>query len=120
MSRRPPLSVLLRLALMLVLALGSCLQPVFAAACDIEDVRIALEGGDAGAVVSAADAGHMGDGDDCCANPACGDCCLHAVATLSTLSQATVLAAAHVDDAAMRITDPASIYPVDSRPPIAG
>lgn len=117
MSRRPPLSVFLRLALMVVLALGSCLQPALAAACDIEDARIVLDGGNAGAVMAAPDAGHAGD---CCANPACGDCCLHAAATLPASPQALAFAPPPAVGAPPRIVRAASIYPVDSRPPIAG
>lgn len=120
MSRRPPLSAFLRLILMVMLALGSCLQPALAAACDIEDARIALDGGAAGAVMVAADAGHADGAGDCCANPACGDCCLHAAATLPASPQAMAFALPPVVGAPLRIARAASVYPVDSRPPIAG
>jgi hypothetical protein len=110
----------LRLALMVMLALGSCLQPALAAACDIEDARIALDGGSAGAVMVAADVGHAGAAGDCCANPACGDCCLHAAATLPASPRAMVFAPPPAVGAPLRIARTASVYPVDSRPPIAG
>ncbi|GHC02508.1 hypothetical protein [Thermomonas carbonis] len=75
MSRRTSLLACLRMVLLAMLMLGTCLQPVLAAACDVEDVRIVFDH-DADAASTADDAG------DCCANPACGDCCLHATAQL--------------------------------------
>lgn len=120
MSRRPPLFAFLRLALIAMLALGSCLQPALAAACDIEDARIALDGGAARAVMVAVDAGHGDGAGDCCANPACGDGCLHAAATMPASPQAMAFALPTVVGAPLRIARAASVYPVDSRPPIAG
>lgn len=119
MLRRLPLPVLLRLALLVLLALGSCLQPVLAAACDIEDARIALEAGSTRAVLSAADAGHTGD-DDRCGNPACGDCCLHAAVTLPTVLRTLAFEQASIVLTPLRCIDIMSTYPVDSRPPIVG
>lgn len=114
MSRRPSLLACLRLALLAMLMLGACLQPALAAACDVEDARVALDA-DAG---PAADAGNAGDAGDCCDNPACGDCCLHAVASLPRLQSGMPFAPPCIAVAPLRPGTPRAVYPVDSRPPI--
>lgn len=119
MLRRLPLPVLLRLALLVLLALGSCVQPVLAAACDIEDARIALQAGSTHAVLRAADAGHTGD-DDRCGNPACGDCCLHAAVTLPAALRTLAFEHVAIVLTPLRCVAVMSTYPVDSRPPIVG
>lgn len=114
-SRALPFS-LLRLALMGLLMLGICLQPVLAAACDVEDARVALDAGtDAAVAADAADGSR-----DCCNSPACGDCCLHAAATLPAIPQAMAFAAVRMPSPPLRAGIAASAYPVDSRPPIRG
>lgn len=111
MSRPPSLLACLRVVLMAMLMLGTCLQPVFAAACDVEDVRIAFDH-DANAASTSDDAG------DCCANPACGDCCLHATAQLPTAS--VVLSGLRPANATTPtcIDFASSDASVDQRPPI--
>lgn len=119
MPRRAPLaaSFLIRWALLLVLAVGTCVQPVLAAAC---------EAGDAGAAFAAAagqpavDADAGAGGDDCCDGQACGDCCLHATASLQpppAVAAALPRAAPAVAPAPRR---PAHDAPVEIRPPIRG
>lgn len=114
MLRRAPLANCLRMVLMAMLLLGLCLQPVFAAACDIEDVRIVLDH-DGGATP---DADNDGGAADCCANPACSDGCLHAAASLPA-AQAVLF-----PPPTSRCTAPACLeftssdLPVNHRPPI--
>lgn len=111
MLRRPSLFACLRMVLLAMLMLGACVQPALAAACDVEDARIALDAGNA----IHADTGEAGD---CCTNPACGDCCLHAVASLPAVTHASPL----IPGAGIVATPVARVrpadYPVDSRPPI--
>lgn len=117
MSRRPPAIVLFRMVLLTLLALELCLQPTFAATCAIADARSALADDTAAGVV-ATDAGRSASSDDCCSNPVCSDCCLHAVGSLHStrISVASVMLMAHdvqrVDEFHPRD------YPVDIRPPI--
>ncbi len=117
MPRRAPLRACLRLVLLAMLILGVCLQPTFAAACDVEDARIAFEHG-AETALSAADGDRTGDPADCCANPACGDCCLHATASLPAIPQTSPLSAPRVCGAPLPDGFAPCDYPVDSRPPI--
>ena len=92
-SRRHPFA---RLLLTAWLVLGLLLQPVMAAACDVGDARQALaaqddarQAGDGagardrdGSAHPAQEGAQVPGDPDCCANPACGDCCLTATATL--------------------------------------
>lgn len=118
MSRRAPPILLFRMVLLTLLALGLCLQPTFAATCAIDDARSAL-GNDAAADVISADVDSSDSAGDCCSNPLCSDCCLHAVGSLhsTNISVASVMPMLHdvqrVDK--FRPRD----YPVDIRPPIA-
>lgn len=114
----------LRLLLSAWLLLGLALQPVLAAACDIGDAGNALAGERDQAAQSATSMpdqpGAANSADDCCANPACGDCCLTATASLPAQALALrpmprATPAAHPDDAfAPRQT------PVENPPPIQG
>lgn len=118
MSRRTPTTVLFRMVLLTLLALGLCLQPTFAATCAIDDARSTLAD-DTGAADIAADADSSASGDDCCPNPVCTDCCLHAVGSLpnTRLSVASVMPMLH-DSQRVDEFHPRH-YPVDIRPPIA-
>lgn len=107
---------MLRIVLCALIALGLCLQPVLAAACDVEDAATMLEDG---VYATSAHADGAGGSGDCCTNPACSDCCLHATASvpcsaLSVTMPAPVHAATPLPDD-MRPSD----YPVDIRPPIS-
>lgn len=106
------------MVLMALLALGLCLQPVFAAACDVEDARSAL-GNDAGAAVIALDADAPEGANDCCANPACSDCCMHATASLPGAMVAGIPPMPRMEAVALGTGFRPSDYPVDVRPPIA-
>lgn len=117
MSRRRSHPSLFRIVLAALLALGLCLQPVLAAACDVEDVRVALDGG--GPALSGLHDDGAGSAGDCCANPACGDCCLHATATLPAAIVATVPVLRIGGVMPPRTDFRPSDYPVDVRPPIA-
>ncbi|MEO8366040.1 MAG: hypothetical protein ABI538_07525 [Pseudoxanthomonas sp.] len=105
--------VFLRVVLMAILALGLCLQPVFAAACEIADATQATEptyGDDA----NATDAGQG----ECCPNQVCSDCCLHATATFDPARVALPSALDFVRVSAPYTGVTPSDYPVDIRPPI--
>lgn len=116
MPRRASLANCLRMAFMAMLLLGLCLQPVFAAACDVEDVRIALDQDHDGEPASTTDAD---DGSaDCCANPACSDGCLHAAASLPAAQAALAMLPSRTCIAPAWIDVAPSDYPVDQRPPI--
>lgn len=118
MPRHASISVFLHRALLVLLMLGACLQPAMAAVCDVQDARVfASQQVDA---VASVDRAHAGDAGDCCANPACSDCCLHATAfpAQSTPAIASALPTMHF---VMLATDfRSSDEPVDIRPPIQG
>ncbi len=104
----------LRTMLMAMLALGLCLQPVLAAACEIADATQAADS------TSGEDQGTAAGQDECCPNQACSDCCLHATATFDPIrvSVSSVPDAVHVPPPSSG--PPPSDYPVAIRPPIAG
>ncbi len=118
MPRRASPTAFFRMALIAMLALGLCLQPVLAAACEIEDVQTALDQG-AGAASVGSDADAAGGASDCCVNAACGDCCLHATASAPGERVAGVPAMPGIAVMAPTSEVRASDYPVDIRPPIA-
>lgn len=118
MSRRAPIAKFLHRVLLVLLMLGACLQPALAAACDVEDLRDAAPAGHA-MVVATADR-HAGQAGDCCANPACGDCCLHATAFPPHVLRVVAPALHDTHPAPLAVEFRASDYPVDIRPPIAG
>ena len=120
----------LRALLAAWLLLGLALQPALAAACDIGDASRALAGEAGNAAPPAADdaaqSAVQADGadgvgsNDCCANPACGDCCLTATASLPAQALAV-----HVMPGTMPGMHPAGAFaprqtPVDNPPPIEG
>lgn len=119
MPRPSPLRTCLRLVLLAMLVFGMCLQPVLAAACDIEDVRSALDH-DAGEAANAEHGERSGVPGDCCANPACGDCCLHATASLPAAPHTMAIVAPRACAMPLRVGFAPGDYPVDSRPPIRG
>lgn len=115
-SRRRPLPRCLHALALLVLALGLLARPLMAAACDIEDARVAVASGQGIAVDSAVR--DVGD-DDCCAGIECGECC--APVPLGTPALARL--AAYVPVSPHMLPEPSGrfepvAYPVDSRPPI--
>lgn len=118
MSSRKPPPALLRMVLMTLLAIGLCMQPAFAAICAVDDACSVL-GDDAGATTTTANADDSSSAGDCCSNPMCSDCCLHAVGPwhCAIISVASVMPILHgsqrVDE--FRPRD----YPVDIQPPIA-
>ena len=118
MSSRKPLPALLRMVLMTLLAIGLCTQPALAAICAIDDACSAL-GNDADSTITTANVDASTGAGDCCSNPSCSDCCLHAVGLwhCAIISVASVMPILHgsqrVDE--FRPRD----YPVDIRPPIA-
>ena len=116
MSRYATPVVFSRIILMM-LALSLCLQPVSAANCDVNDVRIALDGGEA-----TDDAAPDVDGDlgDCCASTACVDCCLHVTALPSDASLSLALPELVCSDRFVLADFRPSDYPVNIRPPITG
>ena len=114
MLRRASLANCLRMAFMAMLLLGLCLQPVFAAACDVEDVRIALDH-DGGAASTTDDDGGAAD---CCANPACSDGCLHAAASLPAEQAMLAVSPSRAGIAPVWLDFTSSDQPVDHRPPI--
>lgn len=114
MLRRAPLANCLRMVLMTMLLLGLCLQPVFAAACDIEDVRIVLDHDDGTSSPMDDDGGAA----DCCANPACSDGCLHAAASLPTSQAMLSPPPSSVCIAPRSLDFTSSDQPVNHRPPI--
>ena len=118
MSRRAPIAKFLHRVLLVLLMLGACLQPALAAACDVEDLRGAAPAGHA-MVVATADR-HAGQAGDCCANPACDDCCLHATAFPPQALRVIAPAIASAHPIPLAADFRSSDDPVDIRPPIAG
>lgn len=110
MLRRAPIAAFLHRTLLILLMLGACLQPAMAAVCDIEDARN----------FAAQDAGDAGTGNDCCANPACSDCCLHATAFPAQAVTAVVSPMPMLQCIPLTTDFRYSDDPVDIRPPIAG
>lgn len=117
MSRRTSTSFMFRLVLLTLLALGLCMQPVFAATCAIDAAGSALAD-DTGAAGIATDVDASRSSDDCCSNPVCSDCCLHAVGSLHSI-RITVASVMLMSDDSQRVdTFRPRDYPVDIRPPI--
>ena len=117
MSRPANPVAMFRIVLCALLALGLCLQPVLAAACDVEDATTVIQDGVSVSDTHADDAGGSGD---CCTNPACSDCCLHATASVPYTALAVVVPMpAHANTPLPDDVRP-SDYPVDIRPPIKG
>lgn len=114
MPRRASFANCLRTVFMAMILLGLCLQPVFAAACDIEDVRIVLDHEDGAASDADTDDGAA----DCCANPACSDGCLHAAASLPARQAMLSPSPSSVCTARLWLDFTSSDQPVDHRPPI--
>lgn len=113
MLRCPPVLACLRLALMVMLLVGVCLQPVLVLACEVEDARAALDGG-AGTEAPS----QPGEPGDCCDNPACGDCCMHAPATVAEPARSLPFFPQRAGPAPVHCAVISAHYPVDSRPPI--
>jgi hypothetical protein len=114
MLRRTAFANCLRMVFMAMLLLGLCLQPVFAAACDVEDVRVAFdhEGG------PGPDTDTDGGAAECCANPACSDGCLHAAASLPTEQAKLAVSPSRTGTAPVWLDFTSSDQPVNHRPPI--
>ncbi|MCC7097132.1 MAG: hypothetical protein IT472_08135 [Thermomonas sp.] len=120
MPRRASSIAIVRLALMAVLMLGIFLPPAFAAVCDIEDVQVALDQSTGAAAAAAADPTDASQGNSvCCANPACGGCCLHAAVPDANAVVVAARAVPGLAVAALVSAVRTSGYPVDIRPPIA-
>lgn len=120
MPRRASSIAIVRLALMAVLMLGIFLPPAFAAVCDIEDVQVALDQGTGTAAAAAADPTDGSQGNSvCCANPACGGCCLHAAVPDANAVVVAARAVPGIEVTALVSEVRTSDYPVDVRPPIA-
>lgn len=123
MSHRLPTSAVLRILLNALLALGLCMQPVWAAACEIADASSAGEAPAADAAsgerLHAADA-DAGQRDACCPEGTCSDSCLHATAGLTPGAAALPAPPAP----AYAVSPPAGVppghYPVAIRPPLQG
>ena len=117
MPLRKPTSFVYRLVLLTLLALGLCLQPAFAETCAIDDARSALaDHTEAAGIATDVDASRSSD--DCCSNPVCSDCCLHAVGSLHSIRISVASVMPMLDDSQRVDTFRPRDYPVDIRPPI--
>lgn len=117
MPRHASLSDFLRRALLALLILGASLQPAFAAVCDLGNERaFAFQGAD---TTTSADGDHADAAGDCCANPSCSDCCLHATAFPSQAAPAIASVMPTMQPVPLATGFRSSDYPVDIRPPIA-
>lgn len=117
MSRPVKPVTMLRIVLCALLAFGLCLQPVLAAACDVEDATTLIQDG---LSVSGTHGDTAGGADDCCANPACGDCCLQATASMPHTALAVPMSLPGQASTPLPDDVRSSDYPVDIRPPIKG
>lgn len=118
MSRRVSSLALFRIAMMALLMLGICLQPAFAAVCDLEDVQVVLDQSAAAAAAVDRTGGSQGNS-ACCANPACGGCCLHAAVPDANAMVVRAPTVPGIAVTALTSEVRTSDYPVDVRPPIA-
>ncbi len=118
MSPRAALNACLRLLLSLLLVCAMVVQPALAAACDLNDARVAL-GVDAGtetiALAGSSDDRSTGD---CCGGRTCGHCCLQLMAPVPVRVQVGVALPQSTAMSALAIWHTPTHYPVSQRPPI--
>jgi len=119
---RPHASQGLRLLALLVLMVGLVAKPVLVAACELNDMRLALASV-ASAIHDTADAGGdpAGDpaGDACCPGQACGECCTAGNMLPNSMDANTTMPLGGSPAVAACVESEPAALPVAIRPPIA-
>jgi len=116
MLSRPchPVSRFLRLMALAVLALGMLTKPMIVAACELEDLGLALA-----SATPAFNAVEAPTGDACCPGQTCGECCTVSVAVPVAPAVGAAMPPTAIPQAAAWVkADPAPLS-VAIRPPIA-
>ena len=111
---RPRLSPALHMLMLCLLVFGLVMQPVLAAACEIDDAQQVLAGSHQPVVTTDFDGS-----DDCCLSQNCNECCAHTVAMVPKLKVAPSLPLVASPLPTLSMEFEPTAYPVALRPPIA-
>lgn len=111
MPASPSLSRILLLGLLMAVVL---VKPVLAMTCEIHDAQRVLASGSEAVMTAVQDSAV----DECCALPACNDCCTHATALLSTLATPSPAVIATSALPSLSVGFEPIALPVAIRPPI--